>query len=101
MRTGERVASRARNSPLRKKAPALAQGVFFALMARVSGFLRPDAQRQRPGVFRASGSVLCVRIKGSEGDHLRLVLLDSLVPGLYSVPQPPSEAESRADHVGI
>lgn len=48
----EAVASRPRNSPLRESG---LKGQLSALTARVSGFSCPDVQRQRRGVFRASG----------------------------------------------
>ena len=52
MRPGGVVASPRRNSPL-PKAPAAPAA--FLLTARVSGCTGQDGQRQRPGVFRASG----------------------------------------------
>ena len=46
---------------LEKSPCALAQGAFFSLMARVSGFMGQDDPWQRPGVSRASGDDLGVR----------------------------------------
>ena len=62
--TGGAVASRPRNSPL-PKAPAAPAA--FPLTARVSGCTGQDGQRQRPGVFRASGDVFRGKLGHQEG----------------------------------
>lgn len=95
---GDAVASPRRNSPLREKAP---QGHFSVLTARISGFLRPDGPRQRPGVFRASGNVLRARINSFERNYLRLVLFDGLFSCLDAVSNAASKAEGRTDHVRV
>ena len=64
MHTGGAVASRPRNRPL-PKAPAAPAA--FPLTARVSGCKGQDGQRQRPGVFRASGDVFRGKLGHQEG----------------------------------
>ena len=64
MRIGGAVASRPRNRPL-PKAPAAPAA--FPLTARVSGCTGQDGQRQRPGVFRASGDVFRGKLGHQEG----------------------------------
>ena len=77
------------------------RGIFPPLRPRVSGFLRPDDPRQRPGVFRASGNVLRARINSFERNYLRLVLFDGLFSCLDAVSNAAGEAEGRADHVRV
>lgn len=95
---GEPVASPARNSPLRESG---LKGQFSALTVRVSDFLCQNDQRQRRGAFRAFGGVLSVRIDSIEGNHLRLVLLDSLFSCLDAISKATSKAEGRTNHVRV